>query len=116
MHRGPQEQWDSAVSPSPTGWHPPKQGWKPLTSTQYHLTALTRSCSLDSITVGPLGPGGPATPWVTMTTPVMLAAAHKPSATPAAPPTVAAAGRPHGTAPWDLAARFGGEQGTQIVA
>lgn len=46
-----------------------------------HLAnALTRSSSPDSITVGPRGPGEPARPWVTMTTLVMLAAAHKPPA------------------------------------
>lgn len=61
--------------------------------------ALTRSSSLDSISMGPLGPGGPGGPCVTMTTLVTVAAAPEPTAMLTAPPMVPSAACPHAMAP-----------------
>jgi len=94
------------VSPFPPRVAPTKAG---MGSPRPH--ALTRSSSPDSISGGPLGPGGPARPWVTVTMLVTLAAAHESQLLqqcqqPASP--TAQLGR---TSLPNL-----GEQGTQILA
>lgn len=72
----------------PSRQQPPEPG-----APQPHAAPLTRSSSLDSFSAGPLGPGGPARPWVTVTVvtqqaPATLAA---PPPAPALPVPVAPA-------------------------